>query len=618
MAIINLLDNETANLIAAGEVVDRPAAVVKELLENAIDAGSLNITVEIKNGGSALIRVTDDGKGMAPEDVKNCVLRHATSKIKSPEDLEGISTLGFRGEALAAISAVSRFQIISKEKTAQFGTVKSMEGEKTLSFEEIGCPDGTTVTVRDIFFNVPARRKFLKKDATETAYISQYVERIALSHPDIGIKFIVDSRVKFSTQGNGSLADAIYAVYGREFLDSLAEIDRTNEKVTVKGFVSLPELARINRNYQILFVNNRLVRSRTISYAVEDAYKSFIMTDRFPAFILFIDVNPYLVDINVHPSKLEVRFADETTIREAVYFAVKNFLETRLNVIKSDFVQRSREEFEKTVAVNAFVPFEQKEHPVQQIIELPKNKAPIPFSFEEAKETNIQYATFSDSVHATSVRDEAQSHVGTVVIEPEKTKPVTKYATYKGILFNTYIIAEYDDNAYLIDKHAAHERIIYESLKNKKHTESVQSIISTSILNLTSLQYQTALDNIEEIAGCGFEIEPFGDTTFVIRGVPSEFSELEISTVEKILIDMIDDIIKGKSARLTKAEIFDRSLYSMACKAATKAGYKDDEQSYIWLINKLFDLDNVFCCPHGRPIIVKYTKAQIEKMFFRS
>ncbi len=618
MAIINLLDNETANLIAAGEVVDRPAAVVKELLENAIDAGSSNVTVEIKNGGSALIRVTDDGKGMAPEDVNNCVLRHATSKIKSPEDLEGIATLGFRGEALAAISAVSRFQIISKEKDAQFGTVKSMEGEKTLSFEEIGCPDGTTVTVRDIFFNVPARRKFLKKDATETAYISQYVERIALSHPNIAIKFIADSRVKFSTQGNGSLADAIYAVYGREFLESLAEIDRNDEKISVKGFVSLPEEARINRNYQILFVNNRLVRSRTISYAVEDAYKSFITTDRFPAFVLFIDVNPYLVDINVHPSKLEVRFADEASVREAVYFAVKNFLETRLNPIKSDFVQKSKDEFERASAVNAFVPLERKELPVQQIIELPKKETETPFVFEEAKEMKGSSITFRDSSTPLSIRSEAASYVGTIKKEPEKTVPVTKYATYKGIIFNTYIIAEYEDNAYLIDKHAAHERIIYESLKSKKHADSIQSVIATSVINLTLLQYQTAIDNIDEILGCGFDIEPFGDTTFVIRGIPSEFSGLEITTVEKILVDMIDDIIKGKSARLTKSEIFDRSLYSMACKAATKAGYKDDEQSYIWLINKLFELDNVFCCPHGRPIIVKYTKAQIEKMFFRT
>lgn len=616
MAIINLLDNETANLIAAGEVVDRPAAVVKELLENAIDADSTAITVEIKNGGSSLIRVTDNGKGMAPEDVQNCILRHATSKIKSPKDLEGISTLGFRGEALAAISAVSRFQIISKEKNAQFGTLKSMEGEDTLSFEEVGCPDGTTVTVRDIFFNVPARRKFLKKDATETAYISQYVERIALSHPEIAIKFIADSRVKFSTQGNSSLADAIYAVYGREFLESLAEIERTEEKIQVRGFVSLPEQAKINRNYQIIFVNNRLVRSKTISYAVEDAYKSFIMTDRFPAFVLFVDVNPYAIDINVHPSKLEVRFADEALVRECVYFSVKNFLETRLNPIKSDFLQKSKEEVLKSDVINAFVPIEKPQEPIQQILEIPKNETKLDFSnlFSEAKETVSPIVTLRDSFTPEKVREEAVSHIGVA----KKSVPVTKIAAYKGIVFNTYIIAEYEDSVYLIDKHAAHERIIYESLKNKGLSDDVQSVISTSVLSLTSLQYQTAIDNLEEINNCGFDIEPFGESSFVIRGVPCEFSELEISTVEKILIDMIDDIIKGKSARLTKTELFDRSLYTMACKAATKAGYKDDEQSYVWLINKLFELDNIFCCPHGRPIMVKYTKSQIEKMFFRT
>ncbi len=648
MAVINLLDKQTANLIAAGEVVDRPAAVAKELLENAIDAGGTSVVIEIKNGGSSLIRVTDNGKGMAAEDVQNCVLRHATSKIKNPEDLEGISTLGFRGEALAAISAVSRFQVISKEKDALLGTLKSMEGEKTVAFDEVGCPDGTTVTVRDIFFNVPARRKFLKKDATETAYIAQYVERIALSHPEIAIKFIVDGRVRFSTQGNGVLSDTIYAIFGREFVESLMPVERNDDKLSVSGFVSLPERSAINRNHQIIFVNNRLVRSRIVSYAIEDAYKSYIMTDRYPSFIVFLSLNPHLVDINVHPSKLEVRFVDESAVREAVYFAVKNSLEDRTNVIKEDYIRKSNEQIVKSTLLNAFVPMEKaSEAPKQQEISLP-----LSFDFAEAKpvseeknvvdlkpivvdakpeaETNFvtfekisydesgeakQSFTLRDSENPTKLRDEAESFIGTF---EEKTVPVTKVASYKGIVFNTYIIAEYEDNMYIIDKHAAHERIIYESLKKNMSNGSVQSLIATHPINLSRVQFETAMDNIDDIKSCGFDIEAFGDDSLVLRGVPTEFSDFDVSDTEKILVDMIDDISVGKSAKNTKNEILDRSLYTVACKAATKAGYKDDEKSYIWLINKLFELDNLFCCPHGRPLIVKYTKSQIEKMFFRT
>lgn len=668
MAIINILDPQTANLIAAGEVVDRPAAVAKELLENAIDAGSTAITLEIKNGGSTLIRVTDNGKGMSSEDVKNCVLRHATSKIKSPEDLEGISTLGFRGEALAAISSVSRFMVISKEPESDFGVTMSMEGEKTLSFEETGCPDGTTITVRDIFFNVPARRKFLKKDATESAYITQYVERIAISHPDISIKFIVDTKIKFSTPGNGDLKDTIYSVFGREFVDSLTDVNREDGKLTINGFISLPEKSRINRNHQIIFVNNRLIRSRIVSYAVEDAYKSFLMTDRYPAFVLFIDIDPYMVDINVHPTKLEVRFVDDAFVRENVYFAVKNKLESRLNPIKEDFTETLQKKVLEQQIKGAFVPIEKKEEPEQQVITVPKIEFPTPkkavvsnetprkdflFDFKEAQPTETSPSSFvvSDSGKTDVVRNKAESSVGSfpdlihnkeiedTVSVPEKseivtvtekiepsieettpdvTVPITKYAKYCGVVFDTYVIAEYDDNMYIIDKHAAHERILYESLKRADRKSGTQAIIDTRVLRLSGVQFECAIDNLESICDSGFDLEVFGDNTLALRGVPIEFSELDISASEKILLEMIDDIMAGKSAKLTKSEIFDRTLYTAACKAATKAGYPDSKESYVWLINKLFECDNVFCCPHGRPVIVKYTKYQIEKMFNRT
>lgn len=645
MSVINVLDPQTANLIAAGEVVDRPAAVAKELLENAIDAGSTAVTIEIKNGGSSLIRVTDNGRGMAPDDVKNSVLRHATSKIRTPKDLEGIMTLGFRGEALAAISSISRFQIISKEPHADFGACMSMEGEKLLSFEEAGCPDGTTVTVRDIFFNVPARRKFLKKDATETAYISQYVERIALSHPDIAIKFIADSRVRFSTSGTGELYDTIYSVFGREFLDGLTKIEHNGEKISIRGFISLPDKAKINRNHQILFVNNRLVRSRIISYAVEDAYKSYIMTERYPAFILFVDINPYLVDINVHPAKLEVRFADDALVRESVYFAVKNHLEKTLNPIKEDFLKKSEDEFERQMIKNAFVPLGEKKEAEQQEIFVPKITREAPpaftpqFSFAEAvpieEKESPSTLTFRSNDVAQEIRNSALSFVGKAEENPpveesvpEKNEtlaedkceevPATKFAKYRGVVFDTYVIAEYDDAIYLIDKHAAHERIIYEGLKSRLRTTGTQGIIDTRVISLTPVEFAVAMDNLSLLSECGFDLEQFGDTSLALRGVPSEFASLDVSYCEKLLSEMITDLLSGKSAKLTKEEVFDKTLYTAACKAATKAGYPDSEESYTYLINKLFEMENVFCCPHGRPIMVKYTKYQIERMFFRT
>jgi len=676
MPIINILDQQTANLIAAGEVVDRPAAVAKELLENAIDAGGTNITLEIKNGGSSLIRVTDNGKGMSPEDVKSCVLRHATSKIKTPDDLEAIVTLGFRGEALAAISSVSRFQVISKEPDSDFGTSMYMEGENLVSIDEAGCPDGTTITVRDIFFNVPARRKFLKKDSTETAYIAQYVERIAISHPDIAIKFIADGRVRFSTPGNNNLRDTVYAVYGREFVDSMTDIERSDAKVSVKGLISLPERSKINRSYQIIFVNGRLVRSRNISFAVEDAYKSYIMTDKYPAFILFIDINPHLVDINVHPTKLEVRFVDEASIRETVYFAVKNKLESRLNPIKEDFL-RVQENYEKQTAKNAFAPVERNNSFKQEEISLPKSdiqktiltinkETPAKVSpennasesiielFKEALpvESSSPHIAFSDNDTAKNIRDSGVSFSGKVdlsshntetvevyddkeekeiVSEPlntnvvkehnentEELVSVKKYAKYCGIVFDTYIIAEFDGNMYFIDKHAAHERIIYENLKNNKRDVSTQLILDTRVIRLPAIQFECAVENIDELSQCGFDVEVFGENTLVLRGIPSDFAAFDISHSEKILLEMIEDIMRGKSAKMTKAEIFDKSLHTAACKAATKAGFIDSDESYIWLINKLFENDNIFCCPHGRPVIVKYTKSQIERMFFRT
>jgi len=646
MSIINLLDKQTANLIAAGEVVDRPASVVKELLENAIDAGADSITVEIKNGGSTLIRITDNGRGMVSEDVRRCVLRHATSKIAVPRDLDGIKTLGFRGEALAAISSVSRFQIISKTADSEFGTCMVMEGENEVSFDEVGCPNGTTVTVRDIFFNVPARRKFLKKDQTETAYIAQYMERITLSNPQISFKFISDSKTRFATSGDGDLKSAIYSVFGKEFSDSLIYVDKTYDKVRVRGYVSEPDKGRINRHFQIFYVNGRLVRTRSVALALEDAYKTYMFNERYPGCVLFIELDPYLVDVNVHPSKLEVRFVDDNAVRQAVYFTVRDAVEATVNPISADMRDGEKERKEKELLY--FSP--QKTDVEKEQISFkasfiskpvpPPAKPPIKdtFDFKPAVpvtppviETEVEANTdtafsFSD-VKAVSKEEEALSDFAqtvkeTVVSSPDEAPVETVKKEldliYRGNVFDTYIIAEYRDNMYIIDKHAAHERIIYESLKKKKSTGGVQMLIDSLVVTLSSEEFDTALSSIEEISEIGFDYSEFGPRSVAIRGVPTEFSGLDLKTLEDVFVGMITDIIEGRRAKDTKERFFDKALFTAACRAAVKGGIPDSEASYRYLLQQISQLDNVFCCPHGRPIIVKYTKAQIEKMFLRT
>ena len=641
MSNINLLDKQTANLIAAGEVVDRPAAVAKELLENAIDAGATSITVEIKNGGSTLIRITDNGKGMTEEDVRLCVLRHATSKISSPRDLDGIRTLGFRGEALAAISSVSRFQIISKTSRDEFGVCMQMEGEKEVSFEQVGCPDGTTVTVRDIFFNVPARRKFLKKDQTETAYIAQYMERIAISKPNIALKFIADSKTRFATSGNGDLKSCVYSVFGREFSESLIPVDSETDGIRVHGLICLPDKARVNRSFQMFYVNGRFVRTRSIVFALEDAYRTYIFNERYPACVLFVELDPYLVDVNVHPAKLEVRFVDENAVRQAVYFTVRQAVESIVNPISEDISSKKEELLQKELLY--FTP-EKTDMVKEQVtftpVSAPKFERPAEkskaFDFscsfnkavpkrstdeltfaggEEIKNdfsiSNLQ--RLSQTVKAT-LEEKEEATAETVVVSDRKYSDLR----YCGNVFNTYIIAEFDSNMYIVDKHAAHERILYESLKKKKSSGGTQMLIDSLVISLSSEEMDTAMSNMEDICEIGFDFSEFGPNTVALRGVPSEFSGLDTKTLENIFAGVLSDIAEGKRAKDSKEIYFDKALFTAACRAAVKGGVPDDEASYKYLLEELSRLENIFCCPHGRPIIVKYTKSQIEKMFLRT
>ena len=375
MGIINLLDRHTINLISAGEVVERPASVIKELLENAIDAGASSVTVEIKAGGAAYMRVSDNGKGMSREDVLMCVKKHATSKIKNSDDLGGIITLGFRGEALAAISSVSRFQIVSRRHEDMTGTLLELHGEDKISEEETGCPEGTTVTVCDLFFNLPARRKFLKKPATETGVISQYVEKIALSHPEIAFKYIADGNLKFQTSGDLELKNTIYSVYGREFASGITEVSYDADGISVRGYISKPEYSKTNRNFQTCFVNNRYVRAKSVIFAVEDVYKNFILSDKYPCYVIFCDVDPHTIDVNVHPAKLEIKFTDERAIYSAVYTAVRTTLQNLQNPLAkheeetSEPIYSSEKKEEQPQVFNSPPPtqisIEHKKEPVQ-------------------------------------------------------------------------------------------------------------------------------------------------------------------------------------------------------------------------------------------------------------
>ena len=651
MSIINVLDKQTANLIAAGEVVDRPASVAKELVENAIDAGADAITVEIKNGGSTLIRITDNGKGMTPEDVRLSVLRHATSKISAPKDLDGIKTLGFRGEALAAISSVSRFQIISKTKEADFGICMFMEGETEVSFEEVGCPNGTTVTVRDIFFNVPARRKFLKKDQTETAYIAHYMERIALSHPNISFKFIADSRTRFSTSGNGDLKTAVYSVFGKEFADSLIPVEMTHDKIRVWGLVSLPDKSRVNRSFQIFFINGRFVRTKIALYALEDAYKTYIFNERYPACVLFVEIDPYQVDVNVHPSKLEVRFVDEASVRQAIYFTVRNAIESIKNPIAEDVilqnsdVTKGRELLyfkpEKTDIKREQVTFKPSfiSKPVppppkpmncddSDVVNLFSIATPISsekttVTFSDCADTMEAYERLSALANSTKTVEETVAEYTPGINASEKSVEVeadrkTLDLVYCGNVFDTYIIAQYADNMYIVDKHAAHERILYESLKSKKDQNGVQMLIDPIVISFTSEEFDVAMSNLDDISSIGFDYSEVGPNSIALRGIPTEFSGLDMMTVESVFAGIISDIMIGRRAKESRDNFFDRALFTAACRAAVKGGIPDSAESYRYLLKQVSMLDNIFCCPHGRPIIVKYTKQQIEKMFFRT
>lgn len=630
MGIINILDAQTANLIAAGEVVERPSSAAKELLENSIDACAKSITLEIKDGGRTLLRVTDDGIGFLREDIPKALLRHATSKIACGDDISGIRSLGFRGEALAAIGSVSRLEIITKSREEQIGT-RLTSDENGIIMEDIGCPDGTTVSMRDIFYNTPARQKFLKRDGTESASCVAAAERLALSHPEISFTVICDGERKFMTSGENKLYETVHSVFGREFARSLIEISYELGGVKAYGFVTTPDAVRGSRAMQTAFVNGRYVKSKTVQAALEEAFRSFIPRGKYPGCVIFVELDPELTDVNVHPAKTEIKFASERDVFRAVYYAVKNALnaEPETKILSSEPVKtfETKSIFDLNPNEDPFVPSQPKEESATPIFNQPRVEPKPRFAeprFEETKIQNAKKPTFradigeedvipssseiflSDSVKNASVKEETIFEEQ-ITIAPEK--PAWRMI---GQAYDSYIFVETEENILIVDKHAAHERVIYEELSKNKEL-NVQELLSGVPVTLGREQSAVLLDNSDFLEEKGFKIEDFGEGSIIVRTVPATLRNLK--GLSSILEEFARTLSDGNG--LSFEERCDRALYTVACKAALKANIKNRPEDDENVIKMLADNPHLRYCPHGRPFIKQIPKREIEKFFDR-
>lgn len=651
MAKINVLDKQTAELIAAGEVVDRPCSVIKELVENAIDASSTSITVEIKNGGILFMRVTDNGCGISSEDVKTAFLRHATSKITDKNDLESIMTLGFRGEALAAISSVSRVEIITKTENSLCGTHYGIDGGSEVVFEEAGCPNGTTIIVRDLFYNTPARMKFLKKDVSEGNAVAAVVERVALTHPEISFKFIRDGKTVLNTAGDGQLRSSIYDILGRDFVSALIPVSNELNGIRVEGFVSRPIMCRSNRNGQYFILNGRYIKSGTLTAALEQAYKNSVMTGRFPAAVLRLTVPYSAVDVNVHPAKTEVRFSDEKRIFDCVYYGVKNAIaekDVRPSIsLSRQIPDRMTVEQYKQMALTAegnkavteVSADKQKAAGSSGFFARSDIRTAEPQAYKEIIETvrasvntdvvlsdiEVEYGgtkndeqTHKSVVPATVQSDTADEAAdcglslgaGGVSEEPRDEAVDFESIEAVGEVFKTYVIAQKKDSIFLIDKHAAHERLLFKQLKAEKRPGR-QYLLTPTAVEMSAEEFDAVEANLDVINELGFDIEVFGETTLIVRAVPSV---LVNAKPDELVLEMAGNII---SKRTPEIEKLDWLYETIACKGAVKAGDKTSPRELNELAQRVLTDDEIMYCPHGRPVAVKLTKKEIEKLFGR-
>lgn len=718
MGKIVLLDDSTINKIAAGEVIERPASVVKEVMENSIDAGATSITVEIRNGGISYIRVTDNGKGIMQDDLEIAFERHATSKLRSAEDLDEIKSMGFRGEALASIASIAKVSLISKTADSDTGYEVIVEGGKILSKNEIGCPNGTSITIENLFYNTPVRYKFLKKDFTESGYIEDVVTRIALVHPEIAIKLINTGKTIIQTSGNGDIKPVIYNIYGKEIADNLIDIEYTYDDIVVKGVIGKPVISRSNRSNQLFFVNKRYVKDKTLLGAAEQAFKGFVTIGKHGFLVLNIEMDPRKVDVNVHPAKLEVRFQEETKIFKAIYHAIRDGLlkgdlvadtssidridsektkysieEIKENpqietnntnfrdILRDDRVEDKKEiqDSEKTTeetfedvmaklkrmqSIVKTVKEENKEETVEQTTEsihinesessesdnvkedkdIENKKENIQNKLETLKQEiqeelpkkqelksdtefmEMYEKTFGIAINKKEDNDNDQLNVSnefkpitkqdnvSVFEEDSKysTKPVYKFI---GIAFNTYIIIEMQSDLYIIDQHAAHERIMYEKIKQNYYSNSTknsQLMLLPDIITLTHKEMGIYKDNKDMFQKAGFMVEEFGENTIKLSGVPDVLIDLE---TKELFLETLDEI--NTVARTAKQEIEEKFIATVACKAAVKAHMALSKEEVTQLLDKLLQLPNPFTCPHGRPTAIRMTKNDIEKKFSR-
>lgn len=615
MGKINLLESQVAQLIAAGEVVERPGAVIKELIENSIDAGATAVKIDIKHGGNTYMRIADNGCGILREDCPVAFMPHATSKVKNAEDLDGIATLGFRGEALASVATVAKVELVTKTDDEACGTRFVIHGGEIMELEDAGCPTGTVITVTDLFYNTPARLKFMKKDVAEGNYIAQIIDRLALSHPDISFRFSRESEVVLHTPGDGKLLSAIYAVCGSDFASKLIEVSYKSGGYEVTGYVSPPTETRKNRNMQIFFLNGRFIKSNTFGYALEQAYKDNIMQGRFPSCILNVKMPFNAVDVNVHPAKTEVRFANEREAFSAVYYAVKNSFE------QSEVPRREVEFPERITVAQGPVNKLSASYPINNIpvsetintIPKPKmlNKTEKSGFFEEKAEEFRQ--------HQVSQKNEIEQKPLLLEVKQEEikqTEPIAFTAKgtgeeykYIGEIFDTYMIVTKGNDMLLVDKHALHERAIYDRLRREQETYSQKLLTPVSVV-MTKEEYGLILDFKDEIYKTGIEIDDFGGGALLVRSMPLH---LTAADAEDVLQEIAGKLKNNPLALETDKS--DWIYHSVACRAAIKAGHKSSPEE---LIELLKNIDDINFCPHGRPVTVKLSRARIEKEFGRT
>ncbi len=605
------------------------------MIEHSVDAGAKNITIEIKNGGSTYIRITDDGCGIERDDVRKVFISHATSKISKKDDLNSIATLGFRGEAMASISAVSKVELLTKAENEEIGTRYEIAGGEELEFDDAGCPNGTTIVVRDIFFNTPARMKFLKKDVTEGNQVAGIVDRMAISHPEISFRFIRDGKQVLITSGNGDLNSTVYSVLGKEMSDSLMSVDYSFNDMRITGFVSKPTASRKSRAGQYFYINNRIVKSKTAMAALEQAYKNTIMVGRFPACVLNIELNPAQVDVNVHPAKTEVRFANEKPIFDLVYYAVKTAIENDRTVKEVEFKenpicwQESKNVYQNNDNKSFQAKFDffkkKDEPPSQQVIktkprenfwqvEAPKPEYKIARD-EKPKprvDINIEYEEPEEISTAKSEDTPKEQDIEKVVITDEKDNE-NFIPNFKliGEAFKTYLIVEIDNELYFIDKHAAHERMNFERFKAQATVET-QMLLAPVVVNLTKDEFIAISENVELIKKCGFELEEFGESQIIVRAIPSL---VDGDSVKDLMLEIAQKLLEHKTDILP--DKIDWIYHSASCRGAVKAGDYTSRQEQEMFVKKLLSMPNIRFCPHGRPVFIKMSKYDIEKQFGR-